>query len=97
VPERPVGAVVFAHCSGSSRHSPRNRYVAGVLNHAGLATLRLDLLTPDEELDRANVFDEEPGTLQAAAELARVWFTGHLAARPRPVGARLAEPGSGWS
>jgi putative phosphoribosyl transferase len=51
------GLVVFAHGSGSSRHSPRNRYVAGVLNEHGLATLLLDLLTPDEELDRAKVFD----------------------------------------
>jgi dienelactone hydrolase len=40
---------LFAHGSGSSRHSPRNRYVARVLNEAGLATLLLDLLTPDEE------------------------------------------------
>src|SRR6478609_5002894 len=54
----PVQAVVvFAHGSGSSRHSPRNRYVAGVLQHAGLGTLLLDLLTPAEERDRANVFD----------------------------------------
>ena len=48
----PSGAraiVVFAHGSGSSRHSPRNRYVAGVLNQAGLATLLFDLLTPQEE------------------------------------------------
>jgi putative phosphoribosyl transferase len=54
--ERP-GVVLFAHGSGSSRHSPRNRYVATVLNKAGLCTLLLDLLTPDEEADRANVFD----------------------------------------
>jgi len=59
VPSDPVGTVVFAHGSGSSRHSPRNRYVAGVLNEAGLATLLIDLLTVDEELDRANVFDVE--------------------------------------
>ena len=48
----PAGAraiVVFAHGSGSSRHSARNRHVARVLNGAGLATLLLDLLTPDEE------------------------------------------------
>ena len=57
VPERARGVVVFAHGSGSSRHSARNRYVAGVLNGAGLATLLFDLLTPDEELDRSNVFD----------------------------------------
>ena len=51
------GMVVFAHGSGSSRHSPRNRFVARVLNQAGLATLLFDLLTPDEEIRRANVFD----------------------------------------
>src|SRR5207244_5142999 len=49
VPEGARGLVVFAHGSGSSRHSPRNRYVAGALNDAGLATLLLDLLTPAEE------------------------------------------------
>jgi putative phosphoribosyl transferase len=49
--------VVFAHGSGSSRHSPRNRYVAEVLNEAGLATLLFDLLTVAEEADRSNVFD----------------------------------------
>ena len=59
IPEQPVGIVVFAHGSGSSRHSPRNRYVAEVLNGAGLGTLLFDLLTPDEERNRANVFDIE--------------------------------------
>jgi putative phosphoribosyl transferase len=57
VPEQPVGVVVFAHGSGSSRHSPRNRHVAAVLNHAGLGTLLVDLLTTEEEHDRVNVFD----------------------------------------
>ncbi|MYQ40308.1 Predicted phosphoribosyltransferase [Streptomyces sp. LamerLS-316] len=49
--------VVFAHGSGSSRLSPRNRAVAGVLNRAGLGTLLFDLLTPGEDVYRANVFD----------------------------------------
>jgi putative phosphoribosyl transferase len=57
VPADAIGIVVFAHGSGSSRHSPRNRYVATVLNAAGLGTLLFDLLTPSEEHDRANVFD----------------------------------------
>ncbi len=57
VPVPARGVVLFAHGSGSSRHSPRNRYVAGVLQQAGLGTLLLDLLTPAEEHDRANVFD----------------------------------------
>ncbi|WP_328929433.1 phosphoribosyltransferase family protein [Streptomyces sp. NBC_00190] len=51
--------VVFAHGSGSSRHSPRNRSVAEALRQAGLGTLLFDLLTPQEEADRANVFDIE--------------------------------------
>jgi putative phosphoribosyl transferase len=59
LPSAARGAVVFAHGSGSSRHSPRNRQVAAALNEHGLATLLLDLLTPDEERDRANVFDVE--------------------------------------
>ena len=57
VPEQAPGIVLFAHGSGSSRHSPRNRYVASILNQAGLGTLLFDLLTPEEERDRANVFD----------------------------------------
>lgn len=57
LPEPATGIVVFAHGSGSSRHSPRNSYVAGVLTEAGLGVLLFDLLTPDEEASRANVFD----------------------------------------
>jgi putative phosphoribosyl transferase len=49
IPEGAVGVVLFAHGSGSGRHSTRNRYVAGELQAAGLATLLLDLLTPEEE------------------------------------------------
>lgn len=49
LPPEPCGLVLFAHGSGSSRFSPRNRYVAGVLNEAGLATVLADLLTPAEE------------------------------------------------
>ncbi len=59
VPSEAPGVVVFAHGSGSSRHSPRNRYVATALNEAGIGTLLFDLLTPEEELDRRNVFDIE--------------------------------------
>jgi putative phosphoribosyl transferase len=79
----PTGArsvVVFAHGSGSSRHSPRNRYVAGVLNQAGLGTLLFDLLTPEEEQDRANVFDVE----MLARRLLDV--TGWLRAQPAAAG-----------
>ena len=85
LPGEAGGIVVFAHGSGSSRHSPRNRYVAGVLNEAGLATLLFDLLTADEELDRANVFD--------IALLARRLgdATSWLEAQPATTGLRI-----GW-
>ncbi|MGQ0433711.1 MAG: phosphoribosyltransferase family protein [Microthrixaceae bacterium] len=59
VPSQARLTVVFAHGSGSSRHSSRNQFVADVLHQAGLATLLFDLLTPGEEPDRANVFDIE--------------------------------------
>ena len=49
VPTAAKGAVLFAHGSGSTRHSPRNRYVADILNEGGLATLLIDLLTEDEQ------------------------------------------------
>src|SRR2546430_8968745 len=49
IPERPRGLVVFAHGSGSSRHSSRNRAIAGALQHDRFATLLLDLLTEHEE------------------------------------------------
>jgi len=59
VPERAQGLVVFGQVSGSSRHSPRNRYVTAILNRARLATLMVDLLTPEEALRRPSVFDIE--------------------------------------
>src|SRR6478672_2895069 len=49
IPENAIGLVLFAHGSGSSRHSPRNQFVARTLNRAGLGTLLFDLLTPEEE------------------------------------------------
>ena len=49
IPDDAKGLVLFAHGSGSSRHSPRNQFVAGILNQADLGTLLFDLLTPDEE------------------------------------------------
>src|SRR3954451_11412517 len=48
-PENALGLVLFAHGSGSSQHSPRNRFVARTLNDAGLGTLLFDWLTPEEE------------------------------------------------
>jgi len=56
-PEGAKGIVVFAHGSGSSRFSPRNRHVAVELNRAGFATVLFDLLSEEEAQDRRNVFD----------------------------------------
>jgi len=50
ISDNSTAIVVFAHGSGSSRHSPRNKYVAGVLNEGGMTTLLIDLLTPGEEV-----------------------------------------------
>ncbi|RFC77617.1 phosphoribosyltransferase family protein [Streptomyces sp. AcE210] len=71
-PEGAAGLVMFAHGSGSSRHSPRNRAVAEVLQEAGLGTLLFDLLTPAEEADRDNVFDI--GTLAGRLAGATRWL-----------------------
>src|SRR4030095_624688 len=49
IPQNSEALVLFAHGSGSSRHSPRNQFVARTLNRAGLGTLLFDLLTPEEE------------------------------------------------
>lgn len=57
VPERAHGVVVFSHGSGSGRHSPRNRFVAQALRREGMATLLLDLLTPEEERVYETRFD----------------------------------------
>jgi putative phosphoribosyl transferase len=57
IPVHAVGLVLFAHGSGSSRHSPRNNYVARVLRDAGVGTLLMDLLTPDEDRDYSRRFD----------------------------------------
>lgn len=57
IPAAAHAIIVFVHGSGSSRFSPRNRAVAEALNAQGFATLLFDLLTEDEDADRANVFD----------------------------------------
>lgn len=65
--------VVFAHGSGSGRFSPRNQFVAGALQSAGIGTLLMDLLEKEEEDDREKVFDIEllAGRLQGAADWLR--------------------------
>jgi putative phosphoribosyl transferase len=67
--------VIFAHGSGSSRHSPRNVQVADALNQVGLGTLLFDLLTPAEAADRANVFDVP--LLATRLEAATGWLRDH--------------------
>ena len=57
LPPTPCGLVVFSHGSGSGRHSPRNRHVAQELRGAGLGTMLLDLLTPEEDRDYEMRFD----------------------------------------
>ena len=69
LPPRPRGLVVFAHGSGSSRRSPRNRAVARSLQERDLATLLFDLLRPAEAEDRVNVFDIELLALRIAGAI----------------------------
>ncbi len=79
MPEDPRGLVIFAHGSGSSRHSPRNRFVAGSLGERGFATLLLDLLTAGEdEVDRVTAalrFDI--ALLAHRVDLATTWWRQH--------------------
>lgn len=72
LPEGAGGVVLFAHGSGSSRHSPRNRFVAAQLQHAGLATLLIDLLTEREDEDYERRFDI--GLLTDRLSLAAEWL-----------------------
>lgn len=57
MPSNPEGMILFAHGSGSSRHSPRNRFVAEILQQAGLGTLLFDLLTPQEDMEYQERFN----------------------------------------
>ncbi|MER5967061.1 phosphoribosyltransferase family protein [Streptomyces sp. NPDC002057] len=84
VPEGALGIVLFAHGSGSGRHSPRNRAVAAALNRAGLGTLLFDLLTEAEAVDRAHVFDTPllAGRLTDATE----WLAGRPESEGLPLG-----------
>lgn len=88
IPEGAQGIVLFAHGSGSSRHSPRNRHVAQVLRQAGLATLLLDLLTAEEESQDAFTgqyrFDIELLAERLAG--ATDWLTQNPETRALPIG-----------
>lgn len=93
IPERPRGLVIFAHGSGSGRLSPRNNRVAQALRDAGFATLLLDLLTTQEERDRANVFDIE--LLARRLLLAADWVRSQPALANLPIGLFGASTGAG--
>jgi len=84
IPPGAGGLVVFAHGSGSSRHSPRNELVAADLNRAGLGTLLVDLLTPSEELSRASVFNV--AVLAARLTAITRWLRGQPGTAGLPVG-----------
>ncbi|HEV2364044.1 MAG TPA: alpha/beta fold hydrolase [Caulobacteraceae bacterium] len=92
VPRDARGVIVFAHGSGSSRLSPRNRAVAEDLNRRGFATLLLDLLTDREAADRRNVFDID---LLAERVLQAVeWVELHASLTGQPIGLFGASTGA---
>lgn len=93
VPPDAEGVVVFAHGSGSGRFSPRNQFVAGVLQEAGLATLLLDLLEEEESADRAKVFDI--GLLAERLHGAADWLAGEPETRALRLGYFGASTGAG--
>jgi putative phosphoribosyl transferase len=93
LPPEPSGLVLFAHGSGSSRRSPRNRAVSAALNDAGFATLLLDLLTEGEEGDRERVFDI-PLLARRLAGATR-WAREEPATAALPVGYFGASTGAG--
>jgi putative phosphoribosyl transferase len=93
VPPDAKGVVAFAHGSGSGRHSPRNQFVAHVLEEGGLATLLLDLLEEVEAEDRERVFDIEllAERLQSAAD----WLRQQSETSVLPLGYFGASTGAG--
>lgn len=97
IPEGAVGVVLFAHGSGSSRFSPRNRFVARVLRDAGIGTLLLDLLSPEEEevdaVTRHHRFDI--GMLADRLVTAIDWLAQEPTTRSLPVGLFGASTGAG--
>jgi dienelactone hydrolase len=97
VPAGARGVVLFAHGSGSSRHSPRNRFVAGALQARGLATLLVDLLTADEErVDlRTRELRFDIGLLAARLVGAIWWLGSEPATAGLPVGLFGASTGGG--
>ncbi|HMM47561.1 MAG TPA: alpha/beta hydrolase [Thiobacillaceae bacterium] len=84
LPDAAIGLVLFAHGSGSSRHSPRNNYVAGVLRAAGVGTLLMDLLSAGEDRDYSRRFDI--GLLTRRLLDAARWVSEQEAIRDLPLG-----------
>lgn len=84
VPENARGVVLFAHGSGSSRHSPRNNYVARVLRESGVGTLLMDLLTPEEDTNYQTRFDIPLLTRRLLA--ATQWAKAEKATQHFPIG-----------
>jgi dienelactone hydrolase len=97
VPAAALGIVLFAHGSGSSRHSPRNRFVARRLNHAGLVTLLLDLLTPEEEAvdSRTAHLRFDINLLAERLVAATDWLASQATTRDLPIGYFGASTGAG--
>lgn len=93
VPANATGLVIFAHGSGSGRLSPRNNHVAAALRQGGCATLLLDLLTPAEEANRANVFDI--ALLAERLSSAASWASEQTMLRNLPIGYFGASTGAG--
>lgn len=93
VPVDATGLVIFAHGSGSGRLSPRNNYVAAALRRSGCATLLLDLLTPAEEANRANVFDI--ALLAERLTSAAAWANRQTALQDLSIGYFGASTGAG--
>ena len=93
VPSSLKGLIIFAHGSGSGRFSPRNNHVAGALQDAGFATLLLDLLTPEEEGYRPNVFDIP--LLASRLVEATDWAEGTASLHGVPIGYFGASTGAG--
>jgi putative phosphoribosyl transferase len=92
VPPQAPGIVLFAHGSGSGRYSPRNQYVAGVLQNEGIATLLFDLLTDAEADDRRKVFDI--GLLAERLQEAAQWTRQQAELGDLPLGYFGASTGS---
>lgn len=97
IPADPRGVVLFAHGSGSSRFSRRNRAVASALNDAGMATLLIDLMTADEDRDEARGAMRRFDIAMLAARLVGAidWLADDATTRPLPVGLFGASTGGG--